>query len=214
MTAAELRDGQYWLDGTPYPRVSSILAVINKPFLATWRGKVGNAEADRIAREATDLGTRVHAVCAAALGGPPCDDTDPALAPYVAAVQAWVATEVAEVVACERVLVSRQQGYAGTCDLLVRLRDGALALADFKTSKQLDPGYALQLAAYRRALWEDGLLPRRRLVLWLPKAEPGRLVVQDYPAHAQDDVAWMATLQLWRWQQRTRAAESRLLGER
>jgi len=199
-TAPAIRRGQYLIDGALYPRVSSILAVINKPFLATWRGKVGNTEADRIAREATDLGTRVHAVCAAALGGPPCDDDDPALRPYATAVQAWAARDVATVLACERVVISRRHRYAGTCDLLCRLQDGALALVDFKTSKQLDPVYGVQLAAYRRALWEEGLTPQRRLVLWLPKAQPGAWELATYPAHARDDRVWLAALALWRWQ--------------
>lgn len=204
MTAPEIRNGHYVIDGAPFVRVSSVLGVIRKPYLEHWRGKVGNAEADRIARVATDLGTRVHAACAAVLGGPPAD-ADPDMAPYVQAVQWWAAMQVEAVLGCERLVVSRQHRYAGTCDLLVVLRGGAVALADFKTSKQLDPGYALQLAAYRRALWEDGLKPDRRLVLWLPKAQPGRLEVHEYHAHARDDRAWMAALGLWRWQQATRA---------
>src|SRR5262249_8899610 len=47
-----------------YPRVTTILGVIRKPFLEKWRGRIGNEEADRIAREATELGTLVHAGCA------------------------------------------------------------------------------------------------------------------------------------------------------
>ena len=50
---------------TPYngkPRVSTILAVENKPFLHTWRARVGNQEADRVSKEATDLGSEVDAM--------------------------------------------------------------------------------------------------------------------------------------------------------
>ena len=38
--------------------------------------------------------------------------------------------------------------YAGTCDAVAKLKDGRLAVIDWKTGKRLYPEVALQLAAY------------------------------------------------------------------
>jgi len=43
-----------------YPSVTTKLGVIAKPFLAHWRGDIGNREADAKMIEAQDRGTRIH----------------------------------------------------------------------------------------------------------------------------------------------------------
>jgi len=45
------------------PSVTTVLHAVPKPFLAQWRGQVGNQEADRKMNEAMDRGTRVHQAC-------------------------------------------------------------------------------------------------------------------------------------------------------
>lgn len=57
-----------------------------------------------------------------------------------------------EVVMTEAVVASRKWGYAGTFDLLMRLPDGRVVLADYKTSRSGIWGEtALQLGAYANA---------------------------------------------------------------
>jgi hypothetical protein len=48
-------DGVIWL-----PSVTTILSASPKPFLAQWRGEVGNDEANKRFYDATERGTRVH----------------------------------------------------------------------------------------------------------------------------------------------------------
>jgi len=43
-----------------YPSVTTKLQAENKPFLARWRGDIGNREADRRMAEASDRGSRIH----------------------------------------------------------------------------------------------------------------------------------------------------------
>lgn len=45
------------------PSVTTVLHAVPKPFLATWRGNVGNREADRIMYESADKGSRIHHAC-------------------------------------------------------------------------------------------------------------------------------------------------------
>jgi hypothetical protein len=51
-------DSLVWL-----PSVTTILQASPKPYLAKWRGQIGNAEADRIMRNSMDKGSRVHHAC-------------------------------------------------------------------------------------------------------------------------------------------------------
>lgn len=190
----------YVIDGQEFPRVSTVLNCIAKPYLATWRGKVGNVEADRIAKVATDFGTRVHAACAAVCGGPAVDE-DPELWPYVNGFQAWLASEVRDVVAVEKLVVSRKWRFAGTCDLLAHLSGGGLAVLDIKTSKQVSPEYALQLAAYRLALREEGRDIGHRVVVHLSKAAPGTVSQHEYLDHERDEYTFLQCLAIFRWQQ-------------
>lgn len=43
-----------------FPSVTTKLGIVNKPFLAKWRGDVGNQEANRVMNEAMEKGTREH----------------------------------------------------------------------------------------------------------------------------------------------------------
>ena len=45
------------------PSVTTILGVSPKPFLARWRGDIGNREADNRLWEASEKGTRIHVAC-------------------------------------------------------------------------------------------------------------------------------------------------------
>ena len=43
-----------------FPSVTTKLQSISAPYLATWRGNIGNVEADRVVKESQIRGTRVH----------------------------------------------------------------------------------------------------------------------------------------------------------
>ena len=63
-------DRFYKVDDEFYPSVTTILNVAPKPFLAHWRGQVGNWEANRIMEEAMQKGSNVHlAINTILLGG-------------------------------------------------------------------------------------------------------------------------------------------------
>jgi hypothetical protein len=62
---------QVILDGTTHylPSVTTKLGIIDKPFLARWRGDIGNREADQRMHEAGDRGKRIHWAYEIALKG-------------------------------------------------------------------------------------------------------------------------------------------------
>lgn len=186
----------YHLGETRLPSVSQILGVIRKPFLEQWRGNVGNAEADRIAREAADHGTAVHLACELYADEKADEFARAAMRghPSVAAYADWMDTNVTRVIAVEPMVLSLNHGYAGRADLVIELQDGSITIVDLKTSSEVSEDYALQLEAYRRALIETGdIVPTRRLVVHMPRKEPGKLRVVEFAVEdAQRD--WRAFL--------------------
>lgn len=59
------------------------------------------------------------------------------------------------VIEVERFLLNEEDGYGGQCDLLYRAPDGAIVLADLKTSGSLRQKHVLQGTAYAKAVEKD-----------------------------------------------------------
>lgn len=106
----------------------------------------GAATAERDAAAA--LGTAVHD---AAASGKALTDVGPDIAPRLRQYQDWLAVSGAEVLASEFQCFNLTAGYAGTADLLVRLRDGSIWLVDLKTGKGTYAEFELQVVAYLMA---------------------------------------------------------------
>lgn len=197
--------------GLRLPRVTSILGVLRKPALERWRGRLGNDEADRVGRESAAFGTAMHAALervnrawgdreALALIAM---ETEGAAGKALIAYADWLAARARRVVAVEHLAVSRWHGFAGTVDCVLELATGELATVDFKSSKagpwHPDATWRAQLAAYRLALAENGMVCQRRLVLQLPSDDPGRLIVHDLANHRADTAAFLSLLEVYRW---------------
>lgn len=192
--------GHYDIDGISYPRVTSIIAILDKPGLARWYGRVGIEEAERISRASRELGSRVHAACEALTTSGELT-ADPLLSPWVDAYNAWLTRHVRTVLSTERLLCSRRFGYAGTADLVAEMDDGTIAVLDLKTSKSLDASYRLQLAAYQGALGEEGIPCLRRIVVHLPSSQSGVCRAVEYDDSAGDFAAFLGALWLYNWHQ-------------
>ena len=196
----------YKIDGERYPSVTTILSMWDKGGLAQWRGHVGNAEADRISKEATDYGTAIHQLFEMinrGNRGPFGEPDDTVVAPYIA----WFDEHVEKVIGAEKLLVSRTHKYAGTADGVVILKgDTTATVIDLKTSKTelSQREWELQLGAYALALEEEGIECWRRIILRMPKTEPGKL----YPLELDpedlvlDQRAFLSLLRVWRWHER------------
>ena len=165
----------YEIDGALYPSVTTILSVVSKPNLVAWARRTTieairsavlemnsltiervlavldemASEPERVAEEAARRGTAVHDAIAMALSGQlyPRD-----LEGYVSQALDFLATHNLDVVAREAVLVSKQHGFAGTCDVASYGGKG-FVLLDWKTGG-IYPEHALQLAAYAIAVEE------------------------------------------------------------
>lgn len=162
------------------PGVTGILQVIAKPALVTWsKGEVARFAAehidliasmvetsgdtkdvarwiasgpDRTRDKAGVVGTNVHAICAAIAMNEPFVSLRAPELPYVEGFQHWLDERQPTVLMAEGMGVNLSVGYGGTFDLILEM-DGHRWLCDLKTSKNIYPETAMQLAAYAKLEW-------------------------------------------------------------
>lgn len=147
-------------DGNKYPSVTTILKEHNRVGIAKWRKKVGDKEANRIAKQASVRGDSVHKTLERHLRN---EDVSKAnLMPDVKSVftrmKKVVDLRITEVHAIEAPMFSHNLRLAGTTDF-VGLYDNYLSIVDFKTALRPKKvayvqGYFMQGVAYAQ-MWEE-----------------------------------------------------------
>lgn len=151
------------------------------------------ATAERDAAAA--LGTAVHD---AAATGKAVDEVAVALRPRLAHYLDWLDVSGAAILASEFQVWNPSVGYAGTADLMARLRNGRVAMVDIKTGKGVWSEHLLQVIAYAKGefVGNDGVVDERltgylrevSLVAVLHLTNEGwEFIVLDY-----DAAAWRA----------------------
>ena len=137
--------------------VGKIMALIN------WRKKVGDAETNRRTRNAVERGNWLHGVLEDQFNGEDIEthfDQAPHFVPYYASISSFL-ERVDEPQLVESAIAwydaKKQIGYAGTFDMLAKMKDGEYALLDWKTSYKAKKDqhlcdYRMQLGAYAQAL--------------------------------------------------------------
>jgi len=139
---------RYIIDGKSVPGVTTIIGHTTSKQLAYWRGKLGNAKADKVSDEGKLFGDKVHKIVEAYINGQkltlqkPFDDI---LENFQNVTKGW------EFVETEKELLNKEHMYGGTADLIAKI-DGKLALVDIKTGGLYDNKELVQLAAYDMCL--------------------------------------------------------------
>lgn len=136
-------------DGS-YPSLTTILGkTANNPWLEQWKARVGEEEAARVSKEATDRGTLIHTFAERHFNG---DSIWEELRTQSLDVRQMsrdlitlVSTGVEEVWGQEQVLWSNKYKYAGRTDM-VGIWKGRPSIIDFKTSKK--PKQSTQIRDY------------------------------------------------------------------
>ena len=132
------------------PSVTKILDIISKgEGFNNWLKKQGD-NADKLLKEAGDLGTNIHNFLEAIGRGTTINVS--ALKPRekrcVEAFIAWKEKNVKRFIRTEGEISTAT--YGGTLDAVVELKDGRVAVIDYKTSSAIYETYELQVAAYAR----------------------------------------------------------------
>lgn len=191
--------------GSVVPSVSEVLQVVDRRDFHSWRMRVGKQEADRVIDEAKVLGTKVHTTAQAEAGafmrGSHVYHLEE-MQPYANAVREFLEEWVDGVLESELSLSSDRLRFGGTLDAYVRLKDGSLAVCDYKTSSGgITRDHGMQLCAYALLLREHGYAVNRRFGIRLRKDKPGKWSVREFKNHREDYEGWMSAVGVWHWQQ-------------
>jgi hypothetical protein len=190
--ATTTEDGRFYVwppTNEKFTSVTTILSVLNKPFLVKWAAKESALCAvndpivrqlieqgrktdavdyiktahTRIADTASDAGTDAHAWIEARIKGerPPPGGEPPHLKHF----DTFCLIHKPEFLLCESTVYNRKEGYAGTMDFMAKFNGGPATIVDVKTGKSVYPEAALQLTAYAHGEFvddkgEEGYLPQ------------------------------------------------------
>jgi hypothetical protein len=159
---------QYKLkSGTLVPGVTTVLNLLDKPFLVAWAYNCGCKGIDyrKVRDTGANIGSLVHYLILCDLKNETPDTTDYSQADIEKAnnslksYYAWKKQNPIKPIMVETALISEKFGYGGTMDLFAQNHDSNI-LYDFKTSGGIYVSYLYQLAAYGQLILENtGKLP-------------------------------------------------------
>ncbi|MCZ2144081.1 MAG: hypothetical protein LC102_11720 [Ignavibacteriales bacterium] len=174
-------DQHYYRIGSRFlPSVTTVLGASPKWYLANWRGDVGNAEADRIMKEAQIHGSNVHGFLNHLLNGGSLvfnqetnekgfiNVRDQFEFLHIYKVVQFLNIVKPKILMSEEIIWSDKYEFAGTMDLLMDVEEGeypvngakpiflegGVYVADLKTGKSIGNEAFWQTSAYAEALKE------------------------------------------------------------
>lgn len=160
-----------------YPSVTKIIKATSPtpPGLMAWYAKHGFEEANKLRDDAAERGTEMHVLFERYMSGQFVDmaSLSEFHAKALMSFDQWYRDHEVEPLAVEVLLHSDTYGYAGTADLVCRIKGGKVILVDFKSGSSVYDDYAVQLEMYRIA-WNEHAdmhdIPQvTETFNWLPK---------------------------------------------
>ena len=146
--------------GKKAPSITSITSFYNRQTFINWRKKIGEEEANKITKVATDRGTKFHDLVEKYLSN---EDVSSLKGVLPSTKARWIAAreslnKIDNIHALEKHLYSEYFGIAGRVDCIAEY-EGELAVIDFKTSKKIKPekwlqNYFVQETAYACMYYE------------------------------------------------------------
>jgi hypothetical protein len=161
---AENGKREYYTPAGTAPSVTTILSSLPNPKLDEWRERVGEEEAARLSKEATDMGSAMHDMLECYVRGVPFEPKgipeEIVAEKMFRAVRMFGLRKLSEVWGVE-VPLYYENLYAGRTDL-VGVYDNQLSIIDYKTAKYFKRDdwiheYFLQVSAYSIA--HDWMFP-------------------------------------------------------
>ena len=159
-------------EGKKYPSITTVLGVRGKEAIYEWRRRVGEEEANRIARHAATRGTALHSIAERYLNN---EETYfvkgemPHVKSMFNSIRPLLDDNIDEIIMQECPLYSDYLGVAGRVDLVASF-NGRISIIDFKTSSRLKTreeisNYFAQTAAYAIMFEERTKIPVPQLVI-------------------------------------------------
>ena len=154
-------------DGTKLLSVTTVIGLKSREKFFDWRKQVGEEEANRISRIASNKGTSVHKLCEDYLNNEPISEAMPDAKEMFRDIKP-VLNRINNIHYQEQALWSNKLKLAGRVDCIAEF-DGVLSVIDFKTSKRVKQrdhilDYFWQECAYALMLEEMIDIPVHQLV--------------------------------------------------
>ena len=159
-----------------FPSITTVLSVLSRKGIAEWRARVGEAEADKIGRQACGRGTNVHLMCEQYVNNE-LDESKfmPDVKAMFNSIKPILKERIGEVYAQEMPMWSSYLGVAGRVDCIAEF-DGKLAVIDYKTAsktkkKEWISSYFQQASAYCVMFEERTGIPIDKIVIIVAVAD-------------------------------------------
>lgn len=164
--------------------ITSVTSFHNRHIFEEWRKKVGEAEANKVNRQATSRGTDMHTLVEGYLHNAEQLPQVQPLSYFLFQIAKETLNNINNIYALESSLYSKQLGIAGTVDCIAEY-NGELAIIDFKTSKKAKPRewiehYFVQCAAYACMFYEITGIPVKKLVILMACEDGDCVVYEEY----------------------------------
>ena len=164
--------GRYYLtpQGKKYPSITTILSKKSKDGLKAWRDRVGDRQADKISKQASNRGTKVHNLIEDYIWNKDVKAPNPWVHSSFLKVKELLDCNLGDILGIEKYLYSDRLGVAGTVDC-VGFWNNRLSIIDWKTSDKIKLekyiiNYYKQAAFYALA-WEEltGVVIRQLVIV-------------------------------------------------
>ncbi len=186
------------------PRVTQVLKIISKgEAFENWL-RTNGAQSNELLTTAGDIGTSLHNRLEEI--GKGIKINLEALVPlerlWIVEFNTWKENNIKRFIETERTVYNPTDKYAGTLDSLVELKDGRIALLDYKTTKFIYDTHELQVVAYVRAYEETYKVKiNTAFILNFSKneAKKNKLSVKEIKNIQGQYEIWIHALKLWYW---------------
>lgn len=158
-------------NGDRYPSVTTVLADYNKKEIMEWRARVGEEQANKVSRAATNRGTGVHKALELYIKNEDISSLEmmPNVKSLFVRMKQEIDGKVNNIHCLEDKLYSHKLKLAGTVDCIAE-HNGVLSVIDFKTSVRLKKkesigNYFMQGAAYATMFTELTSIPINQVII-------------------------------------------------
>jgi genome maintenance exonuclease 1 len=164
--------------------ITSVTSHHNKHIFEQWRQRVGEAEANRVNKQATSRGTDLHTLVEKHLLNESELPDVQLISKHLFKIIKPEIDKINNIYALESSLYSKVLGIAGTVDCIAEY-NGELSVIDFKTSKKEKPRdwiehYFVQAAAYACMFYELTGISVKKLVILMACEDGDCVVYEEY----------------------------------
>jgi ATP-dependent exoDNAse (exonuclease V) beta subunit len=186
-----------------FPRVTQVLKIISKgEAFENWLRNKGQ-ESKTLLSDAGDIGTSLHNRLEEIGKGIKInkDALKERERLWVEEFEVWQNENVSRFIETERTVFNAVDGYAGTLDSLVELKDKRIALLDYKTTKYIYDTHELQVVAYLRAYEQMFKIKiDTAFILNFSKENKTKfLTIKEVKDISGQYEIWLHALKLWYW---------------